>query len=255
MFDVVTSRSLPAGIWDLALDPLDDPSRPAAVARRLRQAIELGLIPVESALPPESELAGLMNVSLMSLRSSLAMLREEGLIKTRRGRSGGNFVSTPKHSTEEPQRRRLRGFNIDAIRDRRDYYTAIAGKSAELAASRARGHAVTRLDAAAQAVSTAMDSRAAVRLDARFHLELAASTRSAMLTKAELAAQNDLTPLLWIPGLECQDAEGCASEHIGIVRAIEARNPELARKRAERHRASALNRLIEIRMRLQEEAE
>jgi len=246
--------SLPPGIWRLALGPLDDPNRPAAVAQRLRQAISIGVIPPGIALPPESELAVQMNVSVGTLRSSLALLREQGLIETRRGRHGGNFVSAVQEPSEQRLTRDLLKTNIDGLRDRRDFYTAIGGKAAELAASRARGHVLDRLQEAAAAVAEAPDSPSAVRLDSRFHLELAASTRSVMLTKAELAAQNDVTPLLWIPGSECLEAASCAREHMAIVEAVAAGDPLLARRQAENHLADSLNQLIELRMRLQQQA-
>jgi len=185
---------------------------------------------------------------------ALALLREQGLIETRRGRHGGNFVSAVQEPSEQRLTRDLLKTNIDGLRDRRDFYTAIGGKAAELAASRARGHVLDRLQEAAAAVAEAPDSPSAVRLDSRFHLELAASTRSVMLTKAELAAQNDVTPLLWIPGSECLEAASCAREHMAIVEAVAAGDPLLARRQAENHLADSLNQLIELRMRLQQQA-
>ncbi|WP_353962946.1 hypothetical protein [Streptomyces sp. NBC_00878] len=61
-----------------------------------------------------------MNVSVMTLRNSLARLRDQGLIQTRRGRQGGNFVVLPANPDDQPLRRRLLALDIDAIRDSRD---------------------------------------------------------------------------------------------------------------------------------------
>ncbi|MCX4903837.1 FCD domain-containing protein [Streptomyces sp. NBC_00878] len=129
----------------------------------------------------------------------------------------------------------------------------MVGKAAELAAVRARGLTLTTLAHAANAVRGAETTAASVRLDSRFHLELAAGTRSAALTRAELAARNDVSSLLWIPGLECQTASECADQHLAVVAAIEARDELNARTTAERHLADSMNRLIELRMRLSEE--
>ncbi|MFV0464019.1 MAG: FadR/GntR family transcriptional regulator [Nostocoides sp.] len=242
------------GIWELALGPLDDTSRPAAAARRLRQSIEIGLLPHGARLPPESELAAQLGVSLVTLRSALAILREQRLIETRRGRTGGNFVVLPDNPDHRLLEQKLMRLDIDAIRDRRDYHMAIAGKAAELAAERARGGVLTRLQDAAAAIAEAETSTAAIHLDSRFHLQLAASTRSAMLTRAELAVQNELAPLLWIPGLECQTVDEARAAHQVITDAIAGRDRSTARAAAEQHVASTLNQLIAERMHLSEDA-
>lgn len=241
---------LPKTVLDLALGPLDDRDRPSVVARRLEQAIFLGLVADGEALPPESELAAQMNVSVMTVRMSLATLRGRGLIETRRGRTGGNFVRLADGSAVEAALRHLLELNLDSIRDRRDYYSAIAAKSAELAARRAAGRVITRLSEAAVAIGNARSAGEAVQYDARFHLELAASTRSSMLTQAVLASQNDVTALLWIPGHECQSVESCLEDHREIMDAVRRKDSDLAGELAERHLVGALNQLIETRMRL-----
>ena len=52
--------------------------------------IQQGLYPEESKLPPEEELALQMNVSRMTLRKSLNLLKEDGIIEARHGM--GNYV-------------------------------------------------------------------------------------------------------------------------------------------------------------------
>lgn len=241
---------LPRTIWDLALGPLDDLDRPAVVTRRLEQAIFLGLVADGEALPPESELAAQMNVSVMTVRTSLATLRGQGLIETRRGRTGGNFVRSADRSAADAALRQLLELSLDGIRDRRDYYSAISAKSAELAARRAAGRVITRLSEAAVAIGDAGNAGEAMQYDARFHLELAASTRSSMLTQAVLAAQNDVTALLWIPGYESLTVQGCLEDHQAIMEAIHRKDSRGAAELAEQHMVEALNQLIETRMRL-----
>lgn len=52
--------------------------------------IHQGLYPEESRLPPEEELALQMNVSRMTLRKALNLLKEDGIIESRHGM--GNYV-------------------------------------------------------------------------------------------------------------------------------------------------------------------
>ena len=75
--------------------PLESTSRSARVAHRLIDAIALGLLPDAEQLPGEADLAQQFGVSTVTIRESLSVLRQEGLIETRRGRGGGSFVRAP----------------------------------------------------------------------------------------------------------------------------------------------------------------
>ena len=75
--------------------PLDTGGRADTVTRRLAQAIRLGLLLDGERLPAESQLAGQLGVSTVTLREALATLRTMGLVETRRGRGGGSFVRAP----------------------------------------------------------------------------------------------------------------------------------------------------------------
>ncbi|MEU9388144.1 winged helix-turn-helix domain-containing protein, partial [Streptomyces sp. NPDC048279] len=73
--------------------PVDSRARVDAVVRRIGDAIELGLLADGEQLPGETELAGQLGVSTVTLREALMALRQQGLVVTRRGRGGGGFVS------------------------------------------------------------------------------------------------------------------------------------------------------------------
>jgi DNA-binding FadR family transcriptional regulator len=220
-----------------------------AIARRLADAIELGILADGASLPSESELASEFRVSNVTVRVALAELRQRGLIDTRRGRGGGSFVLQPKRPSGQRLRRRLLSLDLDEIRDARDYHAAIAGACAALAADRARGRVLDRLMESAALVGNSSGPGDAIRADSRFHLELAASTRSAHLARAELSLQSDWTPLLWIPGHEAMPVQDVTVAHMSIVDAITRRDADKARHAAERHVETGLNALIELRMR------
>ncbi|GAA0734666.1 GntR family transcriptional regulator [Dactylosporangium roseum] len=69
------------------------------VADALREQIQQGAYQPGQFLPKESELVVRYAVSLMTLRRALAVLREEGLIVTRRG--------IPSFVRQQPHRRRV----------------------------------------------------------------------------------------------------------------------------------------------------
>lgn len=103
--DPTASAPEPAGATappDVAADVLRPgllltPARPAnafeETVQRLLQSIRLGLIGPGEQLPPERELAGMLEVSRDTLREAIASLGEAGWIVSRRGRYGGTFVS------------------------------------------------------------------------------------------------------------------------------------------------------------------
>lgn len=238
---------LPSAMWR-ATGP-ETESRSGVITRRLADAIELGILSDGVSLPSESELASQFGVSNVTVRVALAELRQRGLIETRRGRGGGSFVLQPERPSSQRLRRRLLSLDLDEIRDARDYHAAIFGACAALAAERARGGVLDRLVESAAALGSTSGAGQATRADSRFHLELAATTRSTHLTRAELSLQGDWTPLLWIPGDEAVVLQQAADEHIAIVEAIALRDVDRARDAAERHARAAMNALIELRMR------
>lgn len=248
--DPNAEATLSTSLWRAALDPLPSASRAEVITRRLKRAISLGMLPDGSPLPSETELASRMQVSTVTLRASLAELRRQGLIVTRRGRSGGSFIHLPNGADEQPLRSQLLGMKIDDIRDLRDLHVAIAGQAARLAAERAQGRATDRLERWASSIASTTSASAAVRADFAFHAELAASTRSAQLTRSELSIQTELTPLLWIPGSEVLNPADASRDHTAIVAAVREGDGQTARALAEDHVAGALNGLIELRMRI-----
>src|ERR1700685_1470699 len=89
--------------------PLAVLGRAEEVALRVGQAIRLGLLTDGEQLPSEAEFAAQLGVSAMTLREALAMLRQQGLVETRRGRAGGTFVRRPAAPRLGAPRRRPRG--------------------------------------------------------------------------------------------------------------------------------------------------
>jgi DNA-binding FadR family transcriptional regulator len=234
----------------LAFARLEDEDRPAAVTRRLRQAIALGLLHDGAALPSETDLAGQFGVSTITLRSALAELRAGGYLETRRGRGGGSFVRVPADGQDQRSDRQLAlgKLDIEDLRDLRDYHVALSGSAAALAAQRANGHVLDRLERLAVNVAVGTTTGELVRADSRFHIEIAATTRSVRLARAELAVQAEVGSLLWLPGARVRSPQQAADAHAQIVAAIGGGDPEAARSLASEHVASELNHLIQLRI-------
>ena len=114
------------------MTPLSAPSRADQVQRRLRGAIRSGVLEAGTQLPSEKELAERLGVSPSTIREALEALRGDGLIATRRGRTGGSFVCHPGHH----QARWISTFGTQELAELAEHESAIVGRCAILAARR-----------------------------------------------------------------------------------------------------------------------
>src|ERR1700751_1075740 len=99
------------------ISPLATAGRADEVGQRVSQAIQLGLFVDGEQLPPATEFAGQLGVSAMTLREALAALRRQGLVETKRGRTGGRFARRPPAPPVGTLRERLRGMAAGTLRD------------------------------------------------------------------------------------------------------------------------------------------
>ncbi|WP_243725844.1 FadR/GntR family transcriptional regulator [Actinomadura rubrisoli] len=227
--------------------PVDNTARVHAVVRRLSDAIALGLLADGEQLPSETELAGRLGVSTVTLREALMALRRRGLIETRRGRGGGSFVRTPAHPFDLDER--LRPLAAEELRDLGDHYAAIAGAGARLAALRSLPGDVERLRRSLAEMSAASGAQLC-RLDGRLHLEVAAASQSVRLTREEIRLQAEIGPLIWAVHDAPGSRDRVRAEHAAIVEAVARGEGARARHVAESHVANAVEHLIERRLAL-----
>lgn len=229
--------------------PLDAGGRAETVARRLAQAITLGLLLDGERLPAESQLAGQFGVSPVTLREALAMLRDLGLVETRRGRAGGSFIRAPDDSQAVQVESVLRLLSVHELRDIGDHRAAVAGAAAKLAAQRALAGDIATLREHAGRLHAARSRTERRRADARIHVEIAAAAQSPRLTREEMSLWSEVGDLVWLPVTDDQVAE-VAAEHDRLVDSIAGQDPEQARQAAERHVQAETGRLLDLRLRM-----
>jgi DNA-binding FadR family transcriptional regulator len=239
------------------ISPLAATGRAEEVVQRVSQAIQLGLFVDGEQLPPETEFAAQLGVSAMTLREALASLRQQGLVETRRGRTGGTFVRRPASPPVGLLCQRLRGMTTSALRDLVDEQFAVSGAAAKLAAARASGADVRRLYTLVRQLSAASTLGSRIRADSRFHIEVAQASQSERLTRLEVGLQTQLGELLWLPpeatgsaaaATELLDHVAVSAEHAAIADAIAAEDGDRARTLAERHVERNLRRLTAMRL-------
>ena len=141
------------------------------VRARIALAIELGLLTPGEQLPPDSEVAGALDVSEITVRRALKSLADEGVLTRRRGRNGGTFVrASGSGPIEAVSAYRADTVEVDRLIDKRvliectlAHYAAINATADQIAAL------AEHVDRAAAAQSWT-DYHAA---DERFHLGVA----------------------------------------------------------------------------------
>lgn len=202
---------------------------------RLLQVIKLGVVAHGERLPPERELAPRLGVSRVTLREAIRALQQEGYVESRRGRSGGTFVT---YTTPRPRRgdlARVAEGQGEQLTDALTYRMAVeTGAAQHLATMDLSAQQAARLREVLGEVNTAGagDYR---RLDVRFHLTIAELTGSTLLSTACADARMRVTDLLnAIPVLQ-RNIEHAAVQHAAIVEAILHGDPEGARRAVAEH--------------------
>ena len=224
------------GLGEAVLRPVRGHHAFEACVEQLATLIRLGVYPRGSTLPPERELAERLAVSRATLREAMAAMRQAGLVQTTRGRGGGTVVTmraaTPSARAASRRTKATRADWIDAL----DFRRIVEPGAAALAASvqldaTQRKRLQTACDSATKARGPAMHRQA----DSRFHLTIAALTRSPRIVESVTGVQSTLHEMLSaIPVLDTNIAHS-ETQHARIVKAILAGRPTRARQVMEEH--------------------
>ena len=243
--------------------PLDVGRRADAVVRRLSEGIRLGLLRPGEQLPSETELAESFGVAPVTVREALTALREQQLVVTRRGRTGGSFVRDVPAEPADLLRERLREVAPSQLRDLADHYVAVFGHSAQLAAERAGGEDIRLLTEDVAELRRALgivaevdaDADAGRRAEWRFHVDVAAAAQSPRLTRTVMGLQSEVGPLLWLAATTDTARAEVLARVQGILDAVRAGDAQRARSAATAHVYAALARASVVQLTLLAEDE
>lgn len=180
----------------VVLAPLDDTGRTHEVISRIRTAILVGIFADGERLPNEASLAQKLAVSPVTLREAIRVLREEALVRTVRGRSGGTFVTTSATNATTFLRKLLLDKSPIALRDLVDLQTALLSHAARLAAERATVREISSLSKSVDSMYGGTDAVTLRRTFSRFLIVVAAASRSGSLSKSSIELQVEWAPLV-----------------------------------------------------------
>jgi GntR family transcriptional regulator, transcriptional repressor for pyruvate dehydrogenase complex len=206
------------------------------VAEQIRRHIGLRLVAPGDPLPSERELASMFGVGRPTVQLALRQLEADHLIESRRGRSGGSFVTRPASDDAVMEELILRLLaRRDELDELLDYRRAVEPAVARLAA-RSRGPAdLERMRAAIAAMRVATSEPDYMRFDTEFHLAVAAAARNRYLARAIEEIRLQLADAIsLLPESETWH-QRISGEHERISDAIEAGAEAAAQKAADIH--------------------
>ncbi|WP_306319299.1 MULTISPECIES: FadR/GntR family transcriptional regulator [unclassified Streptomyces] len=218
--------------WSTHIRPVRAGGAAEAIARRLSELIGARMLVAGDRFPSEKALAEMFGVAPMTVRHSVAVLRAEGLVETRRGYKGGTYVADDV-LTRVKELVGLHPYTVEQIEELTAWRQAISGEASARAARRvAEGaDADARLrELAAHTHELLPEADAYRTADATFHLCIAELSGSRRLLEAEQGIQDELTRLLSSHpgGAEARSTPG--ELHDPLTRAILAGDAERARE-------------------------
>lgn len=205
---------------------------------RLLTAINLGITPPGTRLPPERELAHRLSVSRMTLREAIRALQRSGYVESRRGRYGGTFVNSVLPKLNKAAARQLAKQTGPDLEDTLTLREVLEVGAAERAAGRGPDQAdADHLTACLQDCAVATGPAEYRRLDSRFHLAVAEVAGSPSLTAEVAKVRMRVNRFLdAIPLIE-RNIRHSEEQHAEIVAAILAGDRERARRAMGEHLA------------------
>ena len=200
-------------------------------------------------LPSEASLADRFKVSRPTVRESLARLRDDGLIESRRG--SGSFLTerhSPATSPLTPAFREIDSF--DQFRQCYEFRMAVEGEAAFLAASKASKTQIEEIATAMNLLETAVESRSpGADLDLNLHLTIARASGNSWFLDGLQAMHGQIEVTIDIArrlslGKSEAHLRAVQNEHVAIYEAIFRRDPDAAREAMRQHLTNTSNRIL-----------
>lgn len=220
----------------VSLPPTTTKAKASYLSDRLITAIAMGAYSPGEALPSERDLADLFDVSRDTVRAALSTVSELGLIETRRGRGGGNFVARAAWEDIAPNTaRRVLEEELPRMADLYDFRCLVEGLIAHTAARRITDADTDAITAALDTFTHSRDMISARTADRQLHAAINAAAHNPHLTV--LSAQLTVSATLGF-GAEPYTEDFFAqaqTEHAELVDRVLNRDADGAQKSAERH--------------------
>jgi DNA-binding FadR family transcriptional regulator len=237
-----------SGIHSQVFRPLPDVLRADAIVERLSSAISLGLLRRGEQLPVENQLTVMFGVATATVRDALQTLRDQGIIETRRGRSGGTFIIASPPTNSAALHARLLSLSMAELRDLEDEQVATGLAAVRLVIERAFPHDIDRLERIVRTMADAETTEACMRADSRFHIELAALAQSERLMATQMRLLTESSEILWTVLTVETDRDWTMADHLAIIASVRSGDIAAAERAVREHTARDFYRLVAARL-------
>jgi GntR family transcriptional repressor for pyruvate dehydrogenase complex len=223
-----------------------------SVVRQIEGLILQGILRPGERLPSERDLAERLGVSRPSLREAVAELEAAGLLTARPG--SGIYVAEVLGSAFSPALIRLFGAHDEAVIDYLDFRRDIEGLAAERAARLGSDTDIAVIGAIMAKMEAAHRKRnpeAEAALDADFHMAIVEASHNVIMLHMLRAMFDLLREGVFynrqIVFRQKDTRDLLLDQHRAINRAIQARDPQAARRAVEAHLSFVRTALTEDR--------
>ncbi len=204
------------------------------VVNHVRNLVASGELKPGDRLPPERELARLLQISRSSLRAGIGFLAAMGVLKSRHG--AGTFVASGPPALDSSSLTvlgALHGFLPWQMFEAR---LTLEASVAALAAERATNdHLAELAEEVAEMYASMDDPQEYLIHDVRFHRTIARASGNPILGALMETITANLYETRRATVDNSSDMKESAEMHRDIYRAIRSRNPEAARRAMEKH--------------------
>ncbi|WP_047032811.1 FadR/GntR family transcriptional regulator [Hoeflea sp. IMCC20628] len=225
------------------------PSRVSELAAVLRGKIGRGEYRPGEKLPTESVLSAEFGVSRTVLREAVAALRADGLLLSRQG-SGVFVVEAAKSSY--PPLRDTDQTRLSSVLELLELRLAIESEAAALAAQRCNPEQEEYMLSAMKLLRTEVEAgRMAAKADFALHMAIAAASGNPRFGEMLAMFGPDSIPRTMIGTQMTRDPSYLVmldAEHMAIIKAIQNRDPEAARRAMRDHLGQSQRRYRALQM-------
>lgn len=211
---------------------------------QIKQEIIMGQYPEGTRLPTEHEMAAQLSVSRPTVREALRLLEAEGLISTRPGPGGGPRVCRPDIVTVTRSLTTLFQYDRVTLAELLEARRAIEPACAYVAASGASVEDIARLRQSVKTMRLHLrDDETFWTENANFHLALVAAGQNRVLHTMMTALRELIYQFTAELHITRAERDGTLAEHIAIMEAIAAHDPEAAARATHNHLLKSEERL------------
>jgi GntR family transcriptional regulator, transcriptional repressor for pyruvate dehydrogenase complex len=214
-----------------SITPIEHASVYELVVEQLRRLVHIGTYAPGEKLPPERELAELLQVSRASVREAIRVLEGEGYVEARRGAAGGIIVLD--RAVEEgrigPYIREM----LPRMREIFEFRRAVECEAARLAATRRTDEQLARLEAAVAVLESDQETRRFRLADSEFHVGIGEAAANEWMRNAIESAR----VAVWMPADPLYERvfKSASHHHRQILDAIRDRDGDAAARITAEH--------------------